>query len=164
MEEWKSISGYDGLYLISDEGNVKSVRTNKVLTPRHNKDGYLIISLHKDGHRVTTTIAKLVGLHFVKGQTKNNNQIIYLDGNRDNVLATNLAWSSTFKNNQNDVLKNIMLSTRIMATNEETGEQQIFENMGDASAFLGEKPYFVRDKMRKKIIRKNVNGYTLERI
>lgn len=162
--EWKPISGYESLYEISDKGNIRSVRSGRELKVRPNSDGYLIVSLFKKGKRVTTTVAKLVGLQFVSGFSKNRNQISYIDGDRKNLDHKNLQWTSNFPNNKNDVMRDFSKSTRIKATNETTGEVNIFENMGDASAFLGEKPYFVRDKMRRKTKRESVNGHTLERI
>lgn len=33
MEIWKDIEGYDGLYQVSNEGMVKSLRNNKILKP-----------------------------------------------------------------------------------------------------------------------------------
>ena len=51
MEEvWKDIAVYEGKYQISNYGNVKSLRyrggyTEKLLTPKINKDGYLWVQL-----------------------------------------------------------------------------------------------------------------------
>ena len=33
MEIWKDIEGYDGLYQVSNEGRVRSVRRNIILKP-----------------------------------------------------------------------------------------------------------------------------------
>ena len=50
MENWKDIKGYEGLYQVSDEGRVFSVRRNIIMKPTVNKIGYLIVNLtSKDG-------------------------------------------------------------------------------------------------------------------
>lgn len=43
MENWKAVTGSDGLYLISDTGNVKSYKNGEphILRPRINSDGYI---------------------------------------------------------------------------------------------------------------------------
>jgi hypothetical protein len=52
MEIWKPIEGYIGLYEVSDAGNIRSVQTNKVLKPQHNKrTSYSYLTLTKDGKR-----------------------------------------------------------------------------------------------------------------
>ena len=37
MEEWKEIADFEGLYLISSFGRVKSIINNKILTPLYSK-------------------------------------------------------------------------------------------------------------------------------
>ena len=47
-EEWKEIEGYDGLYLISNLGVVKSLRFNKEkIMKTYNKKGYQGIDLRR---------------------------------------------------------------------------------------------------------------------
>ena len=44
-EEWKNIEGYEGLYQISDQGQVKNLRSGKILKPRKSK-GYYYVCLY----------------------------------------------------------------------------------------------------------------------
>ena len=42
-EIWKDVSGYEGLYQISNLGNIKSFKRykeGKILNPKFDKDGY----------------------------------------------------------------------------------------------------------------------------
>ena len=39
-EIWRDIKGYEGLYKVSNEGNIKSIRSNKLLSLETNKAGY----------------------------------------------------------------------------------------------------------------------------
>ena len=54
MEIWKDIIGYDGLYQISNLGNVYSNITNKQMKPRRDKDGYLLVNLHSPSGKSVT--------------------------------------------------------------------------------------------------------------
>ena len=53
-EEWRPLVGYEGLYEVSNRGNMKSLnyrRTGKerILKPQKNRCGYLQVQLWKDG-------------------------------------------------------------------------------------------------------------------
>ena len=56
MENWKDISGYEGLYQVSDWGRVKSLNYHRtgeerVLVGIKGKDGYLYVNLYKTARR-----------------------------------------------------------------------------------------------------------------
>ena len=51
------IIDYRGLYQVSNFGNVKNIKTNKILKPRKDKDGYLDVSLNKRHFRVHRLVA-----------------------------------------------------------------------------------------------------------
>ena len=54
MEEWRDIKGYEGLYQVSNLGNIKSLKDNygrpriKILKLKKRKDGYMQINLLKN--------------------------------------------------------------------------------------------------------------------
>lgn len=45
MERWKFVKGFEGDYLISDQGRVKSCLTGRILKPYKTPDGYLKVEL-----------------------------------------------------------------------------------------------------------------------
>ena len=49
--EWKHTHIFPNEYLVSSEGEVKSVRTGKILKPTTDKDGYLYYVLCVNGNR-----------------------------------------------------------------------------------------------------------------
>ncbi len=63
-EIWKDIPGYEGLYQASNQGNIRNPRTMKVLRPAKNPQGYLTVSLTKDGVWKTKIVHGLVMLAF----------------------------------------------------------------------------------------------------
>jgi len=102
MEIWKDIQGYEGLYQVSNLGNVRSLHyrnTNNVkelfLKP-HNR-GYLQVELHKDGVRKMFTVHRLVAMAFVDGYAEDRD-VNHIDENKHNNRASNLEWVSTSQN------------------------------------------------------------------
>ena len=75
MEKWEDIKGYEGLYQISNQGKVKSLRKwdvnngfvdcERLLHPTNNGRGYLIIVLGKNKKRKNFYIHRLVATAFL---------------------------------------------------------------------------------------------------
>ena len=67
IEEWKDIPNYEGVYLISNLGNIKSVKFGKerVLKPQTNTKGYFIVGLYKDKKMKSKQIHQLVATTFL---------------------------------------------------------------------------------------------------
>ena len=102
MEKWKEISGYEGLYEVSDQGRVKSLgndksRKEKILKPWKTHDGYLKVALRKDGHTKRTSVHRLVAEAFI--QNPNNLETVnHKDEVKINNVASNLEWMSRADN------------------------------------------------------------------
>ena len=61
MEEvWKDIKGYEGLYKISNFGNVKSLKTNANIKPSKGRK-YVGVNLYKNGITKTKSIHSFDG-------------------------------------------------------------------------------------------------------
>ena len=101
MEEiWKDISNFEGLYQISNYGNVRSV-TRTIKTPKcdqtwqgvkiksfDNGRGYQVVHLRKDGKRYVKYVHRLVVESFIGFIGKND--INHKDFNRANNNLNNL--------------------------------------------------------------------------
>lgn len=88
-EVWKDIIGYEGLYQISNLGQVK--RDGRILKQNLDGRGYLGLALSKNGKAKTNRIHKLVAWHFVGGFNEGL-QVNHIDGNKQNNKSTNLEW------------------------------------------------------------------------
>jgi len=100
MEIYKDILGYEGKYLISNYGNVKSLLTNKILKPvlaTRKKITYKRISLLKDGKQLSFYIHRLVGIAFI-ANPEDKEYINHLDNEGTNNLVTNLEWATQSEN------------------------------------------------------------------
>ncbi len=96
MEIWKDIKGYEGLYQVSNLGNVKSLKINKNLSYR--KSGrdraYLTVSFRKDNASKSYYIHRLVAQTFIPNP-ENKPQVNHKDENTMNNCVDNLEWCTT---------------------------------------------------------------------
>lgn len=111
QEIWKDIKGYEGLYQISNYGNVKSlkryVNTNggakrlvkeKMLKPVIDNTNYYVVSLWKNNICQRTHIHRLVIENFISN-TYNKTFVNHIDGNKLNNNVDNLEWCTPKENN-----------------------------------------------------------------
>lgn len=95
---WKDISGFEGRYEVSDSGEIRNVKTQKLLTLKVDRDGYQQIGLRKLGDRKKYWffVHRLVALAFIDGDP--SNQIDHIDHNKCNNCASNLRWVTLQEN------------------------------------------------------------------
>lgn len=100
MEEWKKVEGYDN-YSVSNFGNIRNDKTNKILKPYLYK-GYYQVELYKNSIRKHFNIHRLVGLHFLD-KIEEKETIDHIDRNPSNNHIDNLRYAnhSEQRKNQN---------------------------------------------------------------
>ena len=94
IEKWKPIKGYEGLYEISNYGDIRSYtkRSNgKLLKPQISRKGYLTVMLYKDSVVKCLKIHRLVAQAFLPNPD-NLPQINHKDENKRNNDVNNLEW------------------------------------------------------------------------
>ncbi len=101
MEEiWKDIKGYEGLYRVSNLGEIFSIRRNKKMSLRLNKcRGYYDINLIKNKTSKRIHIHRLVAETFISNPN-NYPCVNHKDENKTNNYVDNLEWC-TYKYNNN---------------------------------------------------------------
>ena len=100
--EWKPVKGYEGLYEVSNLGEVKSYhhcKEGKLLSPGKSSDGYFFVDLYKNGIKKPIRINRLVYSTFV-GDIPDRLEVNHLDENRENNRVDNLNLM-TSKENKN---------------------------------------------------------------
>lgn len=96
MEQWRDIQGYEGMYQISNYGNVKSLNYNKtkqekILKFGKNYKGYLQVHLCKDGKMKTFTVHRLVANAFIPNPNELSD-VNHKDEDKTNNVVENLEW------------------------------------------------------------------------
>lgn len=89
METYRQIENYEGLYEVSDLGNVRSLRRNRLMKPYKMPNGYLHVALTKDRICSSLRIHRLVANEFIPNPL-DLPEINHLDGNKENNQLTNL--------------------------------------------------------------------------
>lgn len=117
QEIWKDIKGYEGLYQISNLGNVKSfprkgthtIKERIIKFTKSNK-GYCIAVLKNNYVQKALSVHRLVAQAFIPNPD-NLPQVNHIDGNKLNNCVDNLEWC-TNKQNRKHASKNHLLFTR----------------------------------------------------
>lgn len=128
MENWKDVVGYEGHFMVSESGKIKSLDrtyvrrdgkkypiTGKELTPFIGNTGYTRIALRRNAMQVKYSIHRLVAEAFLPKE-KGRDFVNHLDGNRLNNHYSNLEWVNNRENschkykNQNTSSKYIGVS------------------------------------------------------
>lgn len=109
MEVWKDIPGYEGLYQVSNLGAVKSLprlvgrgkgywQGEKIMRVKPEKDGYLSVTLCKDGRHKTYRLHRVVLATFNPVENMECLECGHLDENPENCRLDNLRWMSHVEN------------------------------------------------------------------
>ena len=108
-EIWKDIIGFEGLYQISNYGNIKSCKryvnsrfvkrvvNEKLLSLAKDRDGYLMAILCKNGIKKTVKVHRLVANAFID-KIDGKLFVNHIDSNKSNNILNNLEWVSNLEN------------------------------------------------------------------
>ncbi len=125
-EVWKDIPGYDGMYQASSCGRIRSIdrvieqckgntsyirlMKGKIIKPFKYSNGYLMVSLSKDGKIKLSTVHRLILSSFTP-QTDRNLVVNHKDGNKLNNLLSNLERVTHSDNNIHAVKHGLVTAT-----------------------------------------------------
>lgn len=143
MEE-KIISGWNivsNKYSINEFGVVTNLLTNKEISQREDKDGYMVLNLTvTSGRQQTFKVHRLVALCFIDNDDPTAKiQVNHKDENKKNNHYTNLEWC-THCYNINYGLRTIKAISnkqiKVICKNVSTNDTVIFDSISSASRFL----------------------------
>lgn len=97
-EEWRPVIGYEGLYEVSNLGNVRSLyRYKKQLKLLLDKRGYYIVGLYKNKKFNSKSVHRLVAIAFLNNDS-NKYAVNHIDGCKLNNNINNLEWVTRNEN------------------------------------------------------------------
>lgn len=94
---WKNVKGYEGLYEVSDKGEVRNYITRKLIVGDINNFGYYRVKLYKDKKQKTFFRHRLVAQAFIQNPD-NLPEVNHIDGDKSHNYKENLEWSSRTHN------------------------------------------------------------------
>lgn len=112
MEVWKDIKGYEGLYQVSNLGNVKSLAREKygngksilkvqeiILRPGMNDKGYYYVALNKDSKAKSCAVHRLVAETFIE-RIDGKKFVNHINAIKSDNRVENLEWCTHMENMQ----------------------------------------------------------------
>lgn len=145
QEIWKEIDGYEGLYQVSNLGNVKSLKNGRwgtgkerILMAGKHKLGYLFVILFKEGKMKNYKVHRLVAEAFIPNPQKLP-EVNHKDEDKSNNRVENLEWCDR-KYNCNYGTRTERTSKRVIC--EETGIvypslSEVYRQLGFDNSYIG---------------------------
>lgn len=136
MERYIIVNGFDN-YAISNYGNLKNIKSGKLIKLQKKSNGYYYYTLCQNGIKKSLLIHRLVALHFIENPN-NKPYVNHKDGNKLNNYYANLEWVTAKENDthaRNTGLKD--QNKPIIAKHITTNEKIVFNSIGECSAILG---------------------------
>lgn len=109
MEEWKDIAGFEGMYQVSNMGQVRSLDRvindrgrhlkGRVLAQSIGTSGYLHVGPSINGKQPPKYIHRLVAEAFIPNPDSRPH-VNHIDGNKQNNHLSNLEWATAKENSQ----------------------------------------------------------------
>ena len=87
-------------YCVSNLGNVKNIKTNKILKQSANKEGYIRLKIYKNGKQYNKNVHQLVANAFLEN-VDNKLCIDHIDNNKENNNVSNLRFATHQENGRN---------------------------------------------------------------
>lgn len=128
----RPVVGYEGLYEVSDEGEVYSMTMNSrgpMSLVEHGR-GYLRVILRKEGVAKNHRVHRLVAMAFIENPG-NLPEVHHIDGNKKNNRLENLEWCDG-KTHRNKSPYHQSLKKKVTAINRYTNEKLEFNSLAEA--------------------------------
>ena len=162
MVIWKDVVGYEGIYEVSNDGQVRTHKDKVTHSKRHglrkwkqrvlkekNPNGRDVrVDLWKDKKPKTFLVHRLVAYAFIP-EVEEKTSINHKDGNPRNNHVDNLEWCNHLENNRHAFKNGLMYTKKIILKNKETKEAHYFQSMVDASIFLGKNRGYISGLLKK---------------
>ena len=160
IEEWRMIPGYEGLYMVSNFGRVKTVKTGYIHKGDIDCWGYHRVQLTKNGVKKHIKRSVLVAIAFLPNPN-NLPEVDHIDEDKSNNCVWNLRWVSS-KTNCNSGTRNKRISESkykpVEMCDMNWNHICFFNSVKEASEKTGAKPNSISNNCRGESNSVLVNG------
>lgn len=103
LEEWKDIPSYEGRYQASNLGRIRSLLSNKILSPGTSylgktKRPYYYVPISKVGSRGIVAVHRIIAATFLGKWSTRESMVDHIDGNSLNNNLENLRYLTNSQN------------------------------------------------------------------
>ena len=122
-EIWLPVKDYEGLYVVSNFGQIKRISNSRVLKPDL-VDGYCRVSLSKGCKVKKEYVHRVVAKSFIKNEDSLP-EVNHKDGKKTNNMVDNLEWCTGEYNTRHAIENNLFNDTNMPKSiyNYNTGEK-----------------------------------------
>jgi hypothetical protein len=99
---WIQVQGFES-YLVNEQGQVKSLLTDKILTPIKATGGYMKYALRKDGKTKQLLAHRVVAISFYGDKSDEGKNVNHKNGNKEDNSIVNLEWVTPKENSRHAV-------------------------------------------------------------
>lgn len=130
---WKQVIDYEGLYEVNSEGQIRNFKTKKILKGYINKDGYISVTLRKNGKGKTHLLHRII-LQSFNPIDNSKLTVNHINHNKQDNRLANLEWLENISNVKEawDSGVNDFQCTKVMCV--ETGD--IFSSIRKAAFYF----------------------------
>ncbi len=144
---WMPIIGFEGQYEVSDAGDIRNVKSGRILAKSFMGAGYVKADLWSFGKRWQTSVHRIVAGAFL-GIPIEDMEVNHKDGDKTNNHVSNLEWVTKSENEKHSREELGNLCKPVKAICLKTGEVRIYPSQ-TATARDGFEPKCVSDICRK---------------
>lgn len=168
VEEWRDVVGYEGLYIVSNYGEVRSLgndkgRKEKTMKTHICRSGYEKLDLYKKSQPTKKVyVHRLVAMAFIPNPN-NKPQVNHINCDKLDNKLKNLEWVTRSENITHAYATGLIKKNNkpVVATHKDTGEQRHFKSQTEASRELGIFPKNISNVLNGRIT--HVGRWAFER-
>jgi hypothetical protein len=164
-EVWKAAVGYEGIYEVSNLGEVRTVegktthsvrggvRTwkQRILKQRTSRHNTLRVTLYKNKRHKTINVHRLIAMAFLE-KVEGKEFVNHIDGDSQNNRVDNLEWCTTAENNQHAIDTGLnQCGHKVVLLNMQTNELMYFQSLTKASQHIGKSKNHLSVKIQRGI-------------